>query len=231
MPKGKESIAEYNSPFADRLRNLMDGKYGHAKISMIELAERIGATRQAISQYRNGTVAPNIDKVCLIAGYFEVTTDFLLGLSDTPHAEHVNAVELTGLSPKAIANLANWNETETAKIATIEFRAALNALITHGNGLKLLENLCKYLFNSYYLETKDENTGETEYNINFPITTVNEIDGHTMEGLTIFDFADISEMLYVKLQHNILDLKRETQDQSKDNKGGDKNGNGKKEDT
>jgi len=117
MPK--VNISNYNSPFAQNLRGIMDGDILHHGLSMPTsintLATAIGATRQAVSQYRNGTVAPNMDKLCKIADYFEVSVDFLLGRTSYFKGGNPNlrAVEdETGLSRNAIDNLRSLKQSE-----------------------------------------------------------------------------------------------------------------------
>ena len=117
MPK--TNISDYNSPFAKTLRGIMDGDILHQGLSMPisinALAVAIGATRQAVSQYRNGTVAPNMDKLCKIADYFEISVDFLLGRTSyfKGGSPNLRAVEdETGLTRNAIDNLRALKQSE-----------------------------------------------------------------------------------------------------------------------
>jgi len=117
MPK--VNISDYNSPFAKTLREIMDGKilqYGCSmQTSINTLAVAIGATRQAVSQYRNGTVAPNMDKLCKIADYFDISIDFLLGRTSYPKGgtPNLRAIESeTGLTRNAIDNLRTLKQAE-----------------------------------------------------------------------------------------------------------------------
>lgn len=68
-----------NAPFAARLNKLL-GANGNMK----ELADVLGVSQQAISQYRNGQIRPSLDNVLLIANFFQVSTDYLLGRTDDP---------------------------------------------------------------------------------------------------------------------------------------------------
>lgn len=69
---------KYNSPFASRLRWLLE----RDKVSQSKLAEVVGVTRQAISSYSLGASLPDIDKFEKIADFFKVSTDYLLGRTD-----------------------------------------------------------------------------------------------------------------------------------------------------
>ena len=64
-------------------------------------------TRQTISNWQTGESVPDIIKLMDIAQYFGVSTDYLLGLSDTksPNASAKAAVEYTGLSEEAVERL------------------------------------------------------------------------------------------------------------------------------
>lgn len=110
---GRESIAAYHSPFATRLRRGIEIKCKNEdeKESKIvgELATYLGATRQAVSQYRNGTVAPNIEKLVSIAEYFKVSTDWLLGLTEiqSGNSDDMAIEKRLGLTNNAISNLEN----------------------------------------------------------------------------------------------------------------------------
>ena len=78
------------------------------KISQVELAEKLGVTKQCVSNWENGNVLPSIDMLVKLAGFFNVSTDYLLGLSGN------NLLSVDGLS-----------ETETSHIKLL-----INDLIT-----------------------------------------------------------------------------------------------------
>lgn len=56
-------------------------------LSQEQLGERLGVTPQSISHWECGTAYPDLETVPLIAGFFGVTTDELLGISGTVIAE------------------------------------------------------------------------------------------------------------------------------------------------
>lgn len=55
------------------------------KITQTELAKGIGSSTQAISMYEKGERNPKIDKVQALADFFNVSVEYLIGLSDQPH--------------------------------------------------------------------------------------------------------------------------------------------------
>lgn len=93
-------VIGYNGAFATRLRELMKRK----KATQQDVAAAVGTTRQAISQYADGSVQPNIEKLYKIAEYFNVSADYLLGMSDVmksnPDDQVIN--KMLGLSEEAI---------------------------------------------------------------------------------------------------------------------------------
>lgn len=66
--------------FATRLRVAMAAK----SITQQAMGEQTGRTRQAISQYCNGLASPDWETIAAMAKYLNVSSDYLLGLSDTP---------------------------------------------------------------------------------------------------------------------------------------------------
>ena len=52
------------------------------KVKQTELAKALNLSKQAITNLKNGTSLPSLDVLCGIAKYFDVSTDFLLGLED-----------------------------------------------------------------------------------------------------------------------------------------------------
>ena len=131
MPRKKvPSCVTEKAIFATRLRELMEKP---PKTSQETLAAAIGVTRQAISNYKTGQSSPDWETVAKIARFFKVSSDFLLGLSDTPCAD-VNLrtiCEYTGLSPGSVLVL---NSVLTAKnvypdVANV--RSVMNDFIIH----------------------------------------------------------------------------------------------------
>lgn len=75
--------------------------------SLQEFEGTFDATRQTISNWQTGKSTPDIYKLKTIAEYFHVSTDYLLGISDTksPDVNLKAAVEYTGLSEVAVERL------------------------------------------------------------------------------------------------------------------------------
>lgn len=93
----------YDSNFATRLRDLMIEK----KVTQKELADSVGVSRQAISQYMDGSAQPNLDKFVKMAEFFNVSTDYMIGSTDIRVID-INDIAINkqlGLSAKSIGKL------------------------------------------------------------------------------------------------------------------------------
>lgn len=71
------------------------------------LAEAIGCSRQTVSLYANGNASPDAEKLKLIADFFHVSTDYLLGRTNakTQNADLRAICDYTGLNEEAITVL------------------------------------------------------------------------------------------------------------------------------
>ena len=64
--------------FIDRLKELREDK----GLSQSQLAKETGLSQAGISLWEDGLRVPNAQVIISLAKYFEVTTDYLLGLSN-----------------------------------------------------------------------------------------------------------------------------------------------------
>jgi len=105
MSKAK-SINDYNSPFATRLREIMDN---NPNITQQQVADYLGVTRQSISQYMNGNSQATADKIILLTQFFNVSADYLLGITDIKTADtSVQSVShYLGVNDKIVIGIKN----------------------------------------------------------------------------------------------------------------------------
>lgn len=92
--------------FAKRLRELIKTK----GIKHGDLANKdvLNVSRQAVGQYCNGTALPPADKIVILAQYFDVSADYLLGLTDAKTRKDTDLraiVDYTGLSEECIKEI------------------------------------------------------------------------------------------------------------------------------
>lgn len=95
-------------PFRRNLRNLIDSRAILSK----ELAYDLNMTPASISRYLNGMRDPELPYVVRIADYFDVTVDWLLGLSGERYEtlpndtrELANLYQLAGPADREIVKL------------------------------------------------------------------------------------------------------------------------------
>ena len=64
--------------FAERLKYLRLEK----ELSQRELAEKLGLSHSVVAHWENELRAPSAEAIVLLAKYFNVSADYLLGLTD-----------------------------------------------------------------------------------------------------------------------------------------------------
>lgn len=101
MPRKRgEKSADFYAVFPERLREIMQD---HGTTQQ-ELAEYVGKSRQAIGYYADGSSSPDWQTLANLARYFEVSTDWLLGLTDAKSTDFdiQQTCKYTGLSEESV---------------------------------------------------------------------------------------------------------------------------------
>lgn len=98
------SIKAHKEIFKKRFNELLNNsiKKGHQQK---EITEKTGISPASITQYKNGTNLPKGEILERLANYFEVSSNYLIGKSDTPTYSFEDINNKTGLSQKAIETL------------------------------------------------------------------------------------------------------------------------------
>ena len=63
-------------------------------ISQIQLANKLGVTKQSVSNWENDNILPSIEMLVKIANFFEVSTDYLVGLDKKRTLDVENLTEI-----------------------------------------------------------------------------------------------------------------------------------------
>ncbi|MBR6703626.1 MAG: helix-turn-helix transcriptional regulator [Clostridia bacterium] len=50
--------------------------------SQVEIAKAINVSKQCVTDYKSGKSLPSLQTLCLLCEYLEVSSDYLLGISD-----------------------------------------------------------------------------------------------------------------------------------------------------
>lgn len=141
MPRKRNNIPEnYNAPLPSHLRELMSDT-GHTQA---ELASYLGISRQSVSCYTDGSANPTPMTIVAIARFFNVSTDYLLGLT---HEKSVDAnirqvCNYTGLNEDSV-NYLHYLSTCPGQAMLIFINDLLSAPI-------LLNKLLAYFASAFH---------------------------------------------------------------------------------
>lgn len=68
-------------------------------MSQVELARSLGVSKQSVSNWENDNIQPSVEMLIKIALKLNVSTDFLLGLSDKA------SIDVSGLTERQIGHI------------------------------------------------------------------------------------------------------------------------------
>lgn len=122
-------VSGLQKTFTDRFWNLQSGR------SNTEFADFLGLSRQTVGFYANGERLPDVTTLKQIAQECNVTTDYLLGLTDSQSVQRDIRVtqETLGISEKSVKNLskvAREKRYPSMKLNTQRLGAALDLLLS-----------------------------------------------------------------------------------------------------
>lgn len=165
-----------NSPLSKRLQELITDPAA--------LKDYLGCTVQAINQYKQGTAFPKTENLIKIADYYQVSVDYLLGITDVQQRDtSLQSVNmLTGLSVGAICKLKDIKDKDRA------LSDVISVLIENRN--------CEYLLAlvRFILEHPSEENGNLlELNI----------EGQPMR---IYEINLVKALLQTRIIENLSDI-------------------------
>ncbi len=67
-----------SNQFVGRFQDLINSSGKMQK----DISKEIGVSKQKITKWKKGYIEPSLDDIILIARYFQVTTDYLLGAEE-----------------------------------------------------------------------------------------------------------------------------------------------------
>lgn len=123
----KKAITTTEKNVQDRLDDLVEASGKNAAI----IAGEVGISPGTLSKYRNGQAEMKIDNLVTLAKYFGVTSDYLLGISDSKEPVDTDVtilVDRFGFTPKAARLITEWSIPANGARAIKRFKA-LNALV------------------------------------------------------------------------------------------------------
>lgn len=136
MPNNrKNSPDHYNDPLPSRLRKLIKDH----NITQDQLSKAVGVSRGSIGQYVNGDSTPKYDALIAIAKYFNVSTDYLLGITD---------IAFANINVRAICEQTNLNSLSYGALSSLPDSVSAFGTVSKLDDIKLTLNyfiseLCK----------------------------------------------------------------------------------------
>ena len=108
------NASKYDFWDRDSFPTILTGLLRGSHTTQQQLAEAIGCSRQTVSLYANGNASPDAEKLKLIADFFHVSTDYLLGRTNTKtqNADLRAICDYTGLSEDSVDTLYRWQENK-----------------------------------------------------------------------------------------------------------------------
>lgn len=77
--------------------------------TQVQLAQKLGVTKQTVSNWENDNIQPSIDMLVKLSNIFNVSTDYLLGLTPT------NSINVDGLPTQFVSHIVQLIEDYKAK--------------------------------------------------------------------------------------------------------------------
>ena len=128
--------------FSDKLKVLRNNK----GLTQSELAQHLGVTQQAVGRWEKGLTSPDYETLKLLASFFNVSTDYLLGRETTTGTND----DIDGLSQFLLENLFKDDPESRAKLKSIKVDGTFSdAGITYplsDESLKLVEDAIRVAF-------------------------------------------------------------------------------------
>ena len=81
--------------FAERVRYLRQTR----ELTQVQLADKLGITKQSVSNWENDNIMPSVEMLVKIADFFNVSTDYLLA-REIRESDFPQILDLTGLTPR-----------------------------------------------------------------------------------------------------------------------------------
>lgn len=110
------------------------------KLSQNDLGLSLGIRRHTISAYETDSITPPIDKLILISKYFDVSIDYLCGVSDNPMINYSKIDDSFGLDTYCLSKIQKLKSTNNLEL--------LSCLLKYGDE-KFFKNARVYLSKKY----------------------------------------------------------------------------------
>jgi len=129
----------YDDVLNQRIRELLEGQEARTE----DFANAVGISSSAVRMWCTGYARPDIEKIPVICKFFNVSADYLLGLSTIPSVdvEIRDFCEKTGLSDAAVLNLLQLQKLAMEESKRVSKLTAMEQLWLINNLLEDSESL------------------------------------------------------------------------------------------
>lgn len=107
-------------------------------LSLETLADEIGVSRQAYNAWENGKREIKSSYLIQLAKYYNVSVDYLLGLSECRKVDNSYIRKKTGLDDNAIEVLSEWNKANDRRKHWMDY---LNSIINNNIFILILDQI------------------------------------------------------------------------------------------
>ena len=184
-----------------------------------QFADKYGYARTTLAKLEAGIRDFKSTEIITLAKQLNVSSDYLLGLSEGKTHKLDDMQKATGLSVEACESLEKWNET---KFMYVKLLKSISFLIEHGH--KFLEKLYEFLFYHYYF-------ADSKYAATFKLPENAELYQNFMlvysskeiqEGRILVEPDKLNYMHFGEAIHELSELKNIAEEIL--DKGGENNG-------
>lgn len=171
-------------------------------ITQQELANELGIQKTQISDLERGKKGITINELKKYSKFFNVTTEYLLGLSDNKHHYTFNIGATLGLSDKAIQRLHYYHTDEFRK--DYNYMQVINFLIENIDSSKM-ERIDRFLFaKPTHFLIKDWNKDEHK-NAKY-LSVCSELGDYQ------FTLDEVNSILHLDMEKLLSELKEKAKD-------------------
>jgi len=147
--------SDYTKIFADRLQDLIELKKSEGK-TFKEIALESGVPTGSLSKYQNDAAEAGVNSLVKLAKYFDVSTDYMLGISDVPNgnADDMAIEKRLGIKGGVIEELTWFRNRDGCKFFNMLFE----------------DGYCWYLQQYYdlYYDYMEAALSESDYSSDYP---------------------------------------------------------------
>lgn len=188
------SDANKNALFPSQLKELRERK----GISQAVLARALGVSKSTIGLWETGDTLPDAKSLHDLAVYFDVSADYLLGLSRGTKHEYHDFAKLTHFSPTTISNLIEISGHAHDEICFSRYRLAFEYLLLSFNFRDIFSLLCEYLDTTVSKE-KVKNYDEMYIKLDSAVNGVSKGNFHVVTS------SLLAQTILSKAQHTLLE--------------------------